>query len=553
MNKRFLTAGSAVLLFLFFGLWFGSCKRELKLDEKTVAIVGDYAIDFDSYKERYKDYLDVTYQKDNMFLRLGVLRNMINEILLKHYDDNSAIYNNPEFKKDLQWTREEMLLAYLKEDDIYSRIKVSEEETRKAYLRLNEKIAARHLYAPTEEEAYRLYDLLKKGASFDSLARQVFTDSTLKNNGGYLGYFTWGDMDPAFEDVAYNLKVGEISKPVKTAHGYSIIKVEDRKRVPIITETEFQKKKNQVVRLLKISRRKQAVKDYLKKVFNEDDLKFNEEGLNALFNQLKTKSQEETGTANQNPVVAEYKGKKWKLNALKAEIEKIPAYHLRKIDNTDALRMAIKGLFIKKELLKIAEKKNYQDLPEIKKAWANAQNNLYLKYKRQWVLQQATVPDSTLRHYYRKKIWKFKKPRELNVREILVGDLQLALRLKKRLLQGEDFASLAQKYSLRTWSAKRGGEIGFSDWNRFGNLKNKLWNAPPGKVIGPIEIAGIYGLFRVEGKKDAMPLPFEEVYQDVLNEYKGEYQTELFKAYLKNLRKKVKIERNLKLVKSFEL
>jgi parvulin-like peptidyl-prolyl isomerase len=82
------------------------------------------------------------------------------------------------------------------------------------------------------------------GVSFKELAKQVFTDTTLRNNGGSLGYITWGYTDPSFESVAYSLKVGEVSRPVNTAQGYSIIKVDDRIEDPFTTETEFLNRKH---------------------------------------------------------------------------------------------------------------------------------------------------------------------------------------------------------------------------------------------------------------------------------------------------------------------
>ena len=62
------------------------------------------------------------------------------------------------------------------------------------------KDSVRHLFASTEEEANNLYKLLQNESDFKILAKQVFTDTTLQNN-GYLWYFSWGDMDTAFEDV----------------------------------------------------------------------------------------------------------------------------------------------------------------------------------------------------------------------------------------------------------------------------------------------------------------------------------------------------------------
>ena len=161
-----------------------------------LATVGNHNIKLSEFNERYTNYLSSTGVKDNLFVREAILENFINEILLYYYDSNENILKDSKYLKELEEIRIRTILAYLKDQEVYAKITVSEQEVREAFSRVNEEIAARHLFAKTEEEANNLYELVKIGVDFELLAKQVFTDSVLKNNGGYLGYFTWGDMDP---------------------------------------------------------------------------------------------------------------------------------------------------------------------------------------------------------------------------------------------------------------------------------------------------------------------------------------------------------------------
>jgi len=60
---------------------------------------------------------------------------------------------------------------------------------------------------------------------FASLAKEVSDDKLTAKNGGDLGLFNIGVMEKAFEDAASQLKLNEVSEPVKSAFGYHLIKV----------------------------------------------------------------------------------------------------------------------------------------------------------------------------------------------------------------------------------------------------------------------------------------------------------------------------------------
>ena len=105
---------------------------------------------------------------------------------------------------------------------------ITEEDIKANY---KPEIKASHILVNDEKTANDIKKQLDEGASFEELAKQHSQDPGSKENGGDLGYFGPGKMAPEFEESAYKLNVGEISKPTKSSNGYHIIKLTDKKEL----------------------------------------------------------------------------------------------------------------------------------------------------------------------------------------------------------------------------------------------------------------------------------------------------------------------------------
>lgn len=109
-----------------------------------------------------------------------------------------------------------------------------------------------------------------KTEDFSQLASKFSEDPGSKANGGNLGYMKKGQMVPEFERVAFNLRAGEISAPVKTSFGYHLIKVLERKepQAKSFDEIKFELAKEQLT-----ERRKDEIISTLRSTLEKGDKK----------------------------------------------------------------------------------------------------------------------------------------------------------------------------------------------------------------------------------------------------------------------------------------
>ena len=90
-----------------------------------------------------------------------------------------------------------------------------------------------------------IYNALRAGADFATLAKQCSDDKGTAVNGGELPWIQPGQTIPEFERAAYALRKGEMSQPVLSPYGYHIILMNDKSKF-----FPFDSLKNDIIRFI---------------------------------------------------------------------------------------------------------------------------------------------------------------------------------------------------------------------------------------------------------------------------------------------------------------
>ncbi|HIJ95093.1 MAG TPA: peptidylprolyl isomerase [Desulfuromonadales bacterium] len=148
-----------------------------------------------------------------------------------------------QYRSQLQEQIEKLKLISM---EVRSKIHVGESEA-KEYYQANlakytgdESYRARHIFFKTNEKstpeaikqtmttALAVLADARDGKDFAELAKKFSEDPAARKDGGDLGSFKKGDMQPELEAAIVAMKPGDVSELVYTAAGFHIIKLEER-------------------------------------------------------------------------------------------------------------------------------------------------------------------------------------------------------------------------------------------------------------------------------------------------------------------------------------
>ena len=364
-----------------------------------------------------------------------------------------------------------------------------------------------------ELTADSVYNMLKDGADFEVLVEKYSDDTGTAKKGGDLGFFERRQMVQAFDEMAFSMKIGEISEPVQTNFGHHIIMLTDIQSYPSFADDRDN--------LLDIYKKNQYDIDYAIYI----------DGLKSKYNYVLNVQTVELiiensdsirfGIEYPNPdaikdkVLFSYTG-----NSISGE-----DFVTRTNKNTD---FAGKPVFVKTEVMKAIDKITEDDLmnlaawdlinedPKFAALMDEYENGVYIfKLQEDEVWNKLHIDSTQIFNYWEKNKENYSLPERVSFGEIFTMRDSLIQQYYQILIDGAKFDSLAALYTERPGKKKDNGfyelqDADFSDLSREANKIEKEY-----EFTEPIPFTGGYVIFILYEKDPERLKTFEEARAEV--------------------------------------
>jgi parvulin-like peptidyl-prolyl isomerase len=537
MSRKILFVGIISLFIL-------SCAKE---EEKVVARVGNKVITVKEFKKKFSPRTGVNVDS----LKRATIDKMIDDKLLVIDAINEGMYKN--IRNRLDNLRNRLIVTDLYNTVVTKRVKVPVWKVKDYWYKLDTEVKARHILLNAKDEAERVYEETKQAKDFAALARLRSQDRRTSNKGGDLGWVKWGTMVPEFQEVAFSLKKGEISEPVRTAYGYHIIKVEDIKKVE---RPSFDKEKVQIESKLRGQEESMLANKYLEHLKALAKIRYNEEVIKKLAKETPTSAQRMPNLPSCTP---EEREEIVASSAVEGELTVGELLDKARGDprragsfaDPQSIKEFIANDLVYNVMLSLeASRYGLDKLPNVLERLRESEENFLLtEYRRIKIQGGVSITDDELKDYYNEHKEKYVQKAKAKARIITAKTEKEAADIKKRIIRGADFEKLAKELSTHR-SKTRGGDLGWFTKESRPVLGEAAFDLRKGEISPPFVFEDGYAIIKLEDKQPQEIANFKEVEVRVNRDLSQEKQNEIERNILNQLRKDIRYEINEDVLKA---
>lgn len=246
------------------------------------------------FERSYTEHLLVTGRTDSRSERYTHLNKMIDDVLLSQSARTKGFLNHSTYKAAIEYQERKSTLDTYFVDQMEMEIDpLTEEEIQLAYAKRQRKVFVRQLYSQNQAKIDSAWKSLERGENFLDVANRFYQTPSYDSSAGYIGPINYFGADDNVAEAAFSIPQGAYSKPVRSRLGYHILYIERIEFPAILTEDDYQYRKEGVKSQLRLRKQRMISSDYVYDLLSQLDVATNRENLLLLRDVILNDSNEE--------------------------------------------------------------------------------------------------------------------------------------------------------------------------------------------------------------------------------------------------------------------
>ena len=554
---------------LFLALLALSCSRS----DRVIAKVGAQKLTIGEFDQFYQPPVMAKDTAEIASAKRKTLDQLVEEKLLLCQAYGQGYDKDPQVVRELGEIRNNVLIDQLYRQEFLKKFMPTDGIIKDFYKKLGIQVKARHIMVKTEAEAKELaaaindkhsFEKQYPGKTFDDqvvvpgnpgqppaqptaqpgavppgmklekrtvtgatarerfmiVAREKSTEPMTATRGGDLGWFGWGQIAPGFEEfqeTAFALAPGKLSKPVKTPYGYHLLMIDSTKKTENLPPlAQIKDRIKMQLEQQAYAKANQRAQEYVNGLIAGAKIVVD----TAVAREIAGQQQQygaglfpfpQLSPEQLQRVLATYQGGTLTCQDLQLGARLFFRDNLF-LSDADSVHKYVERIVSRTLLVAKAKSEGLERLPKVKQQIAlKSQDKLAGQVYQKEVQSKVSVSDADIKQYYQRNTKEFSRPAQAYVDLILVKTRPEAEQAAADLKQGANFAALARERSLDE-SRQAGGTLGpvTRDNPAYPEIAAKAFAVATGSVSAPFPAKGGFAVIRVSRRDAAKQFTFDE-------------------------------------------
>jgi hypothetical protein len=511
---------------IFLGLLF-SFASNAQNETDVLAIIGSDKITVEEFQNRFDFMPHLNYSTSNIdSVKKEFLYSLVAEKLWALEADELQINTIESVKLSLKTLQKLFVKDELYKQEVESKINITGEEISIGLSRVT-RILEMNIVASTDSQnIWNLYNSLLISDHFDSLVAK----SKLPNKESEIKLGSL--QDERIEDIVYSLKMNEFTKPILSNSNWFIFKLISDYRDETIDLTK-EHAKNIVVKTLSDRKSQKIGREYLDRIFKGRTITADRKVLDLFYENLKSvilervnKTESDTSFSvqllqtdllkclshidednlNKAFTVVDNDTLTIKDYVFYLIYQKIEFKSLKDNDAKIILNMAVRQFIETAVLYNEGLKVGLDNLRSVKSDLQIWKNYYLSEVLMNSYADSIEITDEEINNFINgNQITS--NSLKVNIREILIDNIEDAEKILNELNEGKEFESLVSAYNQREWTKQSNGEWGFFNPQDAGEIGRIAADLKIDQIYGPIKVNEGYSIFKLIDKRNQIAIP----------------------------------------------